>query len=309
MTCPTATAWGDIRGDALAGPGWDAERGELLWIDDAAGTLRRARVREGEPIELTGHQVGPGLGCAVPASAGGWLLARGAALVHLDPRGSVRQLCHLDSYAARPRRMSAGGCDPQGRFWAVGAPYDSGAESCLYRMDLDGALVAVHSGLRADRGIGWSPDGATMYLCGPATPGQREAGGQVTAFDFDGRSGWPTRRRVLVEIDPAEGAPSGLAVDDEGHVWLTLSGGWQLRRYDPTGALAKTVRLPVAQPTGCAFGGPERGVLYVTSTRHGLDPRRSAAQPQAGRVLAVAAGVTGPPCAPFRGTVLRASPV
>jgi sugar lactone lactonase YvrE len=307
MTNRTATACGDIRGEALAGPGWDAERGELLWIETSVGVLRRARVRDGAPHGLTGHQVGPELGCAVPASVGGWLLALGAGFAHLEPGGGVRQLGHLEAFAARPRRLSTGGCDPQGRFWAIGAA--GGGDACLYRMDLDGTVVAVCSGLRADHGIGWSPDGATMYVCGPAGSGRDAAGGQVTAFDFDGRSGWPTRRRVLVEIDPAEGTPRGLAVDDEGCLWLALFGGWQLHRYHPSGALETTVRLPVAWPTGCAFAGPERDGLYVTSTRRGLDAWRLADQPEAGRMFVVAAGVTGSPCAPFRGTVLRASPV
>ncbi len=299
----TATACGDLRGELLDGPGWDADRAELFCCDTSAGVLRRARIVNGRPSEVGWHRLGATPGCVAPASAGGWLVAISDGFAHLGQDGTVRPLARPKARFPFATQMNDGGCDPQGRFWAGGSAGDQRAGGgSLYRMDLDGSVVCVLSGLSAAGGIGWSPDGATMYHIDALT-------GQVVAYDFDGRIGWPTGRRVLVEIDPAEGTPDGLAVDDDGCLWVALFGGWQVRRYDPTGALAGVVRLPAQQPTACAFGGPGRDTLYITTARQGLDERRRAEQPDAGRVFAVEAGVSGPARAPYRGTVLRASPV
>jgi L-arabinonolactonase len=73
-----------------------------------------------------------------------------------------------------------------------------------------------------------------------------------------------------------------------------------VRRYDPSGALAESVPMPVSQPSCCCLGGPARSTLYVSSARVGLPQSRLAAEPDAGRVFAVETRMTGPPATPFR---------
>ena len=61
--------------------------------------------------------------------------------------------------------MNDGACDPQGRFWAgtlADDHHDGGG--ALYRLDRDGRTELVLDGLTISNGMGWSPDGATMYL-------------------------------------------------------------------------------------------------------------------------------------------------
>jgi len=62
------------------GARWDAERGELLWVDINAGVLRRA-VEDGAGLRtLAAVGLGEPLGAATtvhPGSGGGWLLAAG----------------------------------------------------------------------------------------------------------------------------------------------------------------------------------------------------------------------------------------
>ena len=66
--------------------------------------------------------------------------------------------------------MNDGACDPQGRFWAGTMAYDEapGAGS-LYRLELDGRCTQVLTGLTISNGIGWSPEGTTMYLADSGT--------------------------------------------------------------------------------------------------------------------------------------------
>lgn len=74
-----------------------------------------------------------------------------------------------------------------------------------------------------------------------------------------------------------------------------------MTRYDPTGRVARVVRLPVQRPTCPAFGGANLDVLYVTSASINLSAAERARQPWAGALLAVDPGVRGLPEARFAG--------
>jgi sugar lactone lactonase YvrE len=182
--------------------------------------------------------------------------------------------------------MNDGACDPQGRFWAGSMALDerSGAGN-LYRLDPGGEVTTVLGGLTIANGLGWSPDGATMYHAdsGPGT---------ITAYDFDADSGQIERPRVIARS--RRGVPDGLTLDDEGLLWVALFGGACVVRYDPAGREVARIALPVSQPTCCALVGTR---LFITTASRDVAAR----EPHAGRLFAADVGVTGPPCAPYVG--------
>jgi sugar lactone lactonase YvrE len=192
--------------------------------------------------------------------------------------------------------MNDGICDPQGRFWAGTMAYDEApGAGCLYRLELDGSCTQVLTGLTISNGIGWSPDGTTMYLADSGTA-------DISAFDFDPATGDLSRRRTIVHITTANAVPDGLTVDHRGDLWVALWNGGALARYHPDGSLLDTIPLPVDRPTSCAFGGTGGATLFITTAREGLDDTALARQPDAGRLLRLdSPGVTGPPCVPYRG--------
>ncbi|WP_413804432.1 SMP-30/gluconolactonase/LRE family protein [Streptomyces sp. OE57] len=282
-------------GDLPEGPGWDASRAELQWVDIYEGVLHRASANGVRLREVRRYHTGVRLGAAVPASEGGWLLAVARGFAHLSANGTLTSLHELDAHRGDNMRMNDGACDPQGRFWAGSLSYDKSAGAgTVYRMDLDGTVTPVLGGVTVSNGIGWSPGGDTMYHVDTAV-------GTVTAFDFDGDDGRIGRRRQLVRIDPREGAPDGLAVDDDGCLWVALWRGGQVRRFDPTGRHLATVHLPVTKPTACTFGGSNGRTLYITTARFRLRAEELAAQPDAGRLFMVEAGVSGPARSSYRG--------
>ncbi|HEY6425258.1 MAG TPA: SMP-30/gluconolactonase/LRE family protein [Pseudonocardiaceae bacterium] len=278
------------------GPRWDAARGELLWVDVLAGRLYRARLSaDGQLHVLQTFQVPCHLGAAAPAVSGGYVLAAGPGFLHVDDAGMVGELAQPE--AGHPDvRMNDGACDPQGRFWAGTVAYDeTPGAGCLYRLELDGRCTQVLTGLTISNGIGWSPDGTTMYLADSGT-------GEISAFDFDPATGELGHRRTVVHITAANAVPDGLTVDHDGGIWVALWDGGALVRYHPDGSLLATVPLPVDRPTSCAFGGIGEGTLFVTTAREGLDEAALARQPDAGRLLRLdSPGATGPPCTPYRG--------
>jgi sugar lactone lactonase YvrE len=237
------------------------------------------------------------VGAVAPAIGGGYVLAAGTGFVYVDDAGAVEELAQPEA-GRTDVRMNDGACDPQGRFWAGTMAYDeSPGAGVLYRLELDGTCTRVLSGLTIANGIGWSPDGATMYLADSGT-------GLVEAFAFDGATGDLSEHRTLVRIQQPGVVPDGLTVDQEGGIWVALWGGGAVVRYGPHGAPLATVRLPVDQPTSCAFGGAELATLFVTTARAGLDEAALDRQPHAGHVFRFdGLGVTGMPCAPYRGRI------
>jgi len=106
----------------------------------------------------------------------------------------------------------------------------------------------------------------------------------------DGSLGAPAPHIVIEE---GAGYPDGSVIDAEGCLWVALFGGWAVRRYDPSGALLRTVRFPVANVTKIAFGGRDLRTAYATTARHGLDAKALDAQPLAGNLFAFDPGVAG----------------
>jgi sugar lactone lactonase YvrE len=144
----------------------------------------------------------------------------------------------------------------------------------LYRFDPDGTLRTVLSGITLSNGLGWNAGDRLMYYVD--SPTQR-----VDVLDFDVASGAVANRRPLAVIPEADGIPDGLAVDDEGGIWVALYGGAQVRRFDPDGRVSGSVEVPVPRVTACCFAGNR---MYVTA-REGL--------------YALEVPYSGPPARPF----------
>ena len=297
MSPVRVSAWPLPPGRLSEGPRWDEARGELLWVDILGRGFHRAAVTvDGRPQDVRTMALDRHVGAVAPVAGGGYVLAAGQGFLFVGEDGA-RELAQPEAGRADVR-MNDGACDPQGRFWAGTMAYDeSPGAGVLYRLELDGRCSTVLTGLTISNGIGWSPDGATMYL-------SDSGAGVVEAFDFDGVTGAVDGRRTLVRIDRPGVAPDGLTVDEEGDVWVGLYGGWAVDRYGPDGSLRDTVPIPAAQATSCAFGGADRRTLFVTTGREGLDGAALERQPDAGRVFAVTGlDARGTGCAPYRGRI------
>jgi sugar lactone lactonase YvrE len=298
VTAPRVTAWSLEPGLLSEGPRWHEERQELLWVDILGRSVHWATLTtSGRPDRLRTIALDRHVGAVAPVAGGGYVLAAGQGFMFIDAAGSARELAQPEAGHVQVR-MNDGACDPQGRFWAGTMAYDeSPGAGTLYRLELDGRCGTVLTGLTISNGIGWSPDGAVMYLSDSGT-------GLVEAFDFDGSSGAISGRRTLVQIDQPGMAPDGLTVDEEGDIWVALYGGWAVNRYGPDGSLRANVPIPVAQATSCAFGGGDRRTLFVTTGRERLEESALERQPDAGRVFSVTGlDARGPSCALYRGRI------
>jgi sugar lactone lactonase YvrE len=275
------------------GARWDARREELLRVDIVAGQVYRDRVAEDGRLLLVRRYEIPGtVGAVAPVEGDdGWLLAAGRGFLHLAVDGSLRTLAEV---APAGTRMNDGACDPRGRFWAGTVAHDQRrGGGTLYQLDGDGQTRVMLDGLTISNGLGWSPDGATMYLVdtGP---------GVVHAFAFDAERGAIANGRVLIDVPDSVGSPDGMTVDAAGDLWVAIYGGGRIHRYAPDGRLRQTLSVPAAQSTSCAFAGPGLHRLYVTTATEDWSDEQRRAEPAAGLVYHLDTDATGRPASPFR---------
>ncbi|HSY16414.1 MAG TPA: SMP-30/gluconolactonase/LRE family protein [Jatrophihabitantaceae bacterium] len=266
------------------GPAWDPAVGQLRFVDMMTGDLLTLRPDGGADRV----HVGTVAAAWRPHTSGGVIVAveRGFALLADD--GTVRTLPEVFTDPAI--RMNDGGCDPQGRFYCGTMAYDgtSGAGT-VYRLDLDGSVSAVLTGVSISNGIVWSLDGQTVYYVD--TPTKR-----VDAFDFLAEAGTFGQRRPVAAITAPGASPDGMTIDADGFLWVALWGGGAVHRYSPDGTLADVIDVGARQVSACAFGGPELDTLYITTSRQGLNDDE---QPGAGALFATVPGVRGVPVLPF----------
>ncbi len=264
---------------------WSVEEAALWWIDVRGPSLRRLDAAAGR---IDSFDLPETVGSIGLRAGGGLVVALGSRIAVFDPASG-----RLDTIA-RPhetydnQRFNDGRCDRQGRFWS-GTMDDVARGECgtLYRLEADRSLAPVLGPVTIPNSLAWSPDGATMYFSDTTSRA-------IMAYDFDTASGTPSRPRVFARTE-GPGTPDGSTVDCEGFLWNAEYDGWRLTRYAPDGRVDRIVPMPIARPTCCAFGGPDLATLYVTTAAQKLTAAELAAQPLAGGLLALDAGVRGLP--------------
>jgi sugar lactone lactonase YvrE len=267
------------------GPSWDEKENVLYWTDILGKRIYRYRPADGE---MSSFQLEQYVGAVVPRQSGGLALAAQRGFYSFEPTSGTMRLMAIPAEQDPDLRFNDGKCDPAGRFWAgTTSLTDRRGAAALYRMDPDGSLHRMLEGVSISNGLGWSPDGSTMYYIDTPTR-------TVAAFDYDMDTGAIRNKRTALEIPEAEGDPDGMTVDEEGKLWIAHWGGFQVARWDPvTGQKISGIRLPVPLVTSCVFGGKERNELFITTARISLSEEQLEKYPLSGAVFKVVTEVTG----------------
>ncbi len=269
-------------------PVWDAEQETLWWVDLLKGELHRWRQSEGCDLVCS---LGKSLGFVVPSVEGGFIAGTGDGLGILDAEGRFRLVVPMD-IRKQGFRINDGKCDVHGRLWFGTMSDETHQGGCLYVVRDNWGLELVRQNMGVPNGMGWSPDGETMYL---ADTGAR----QLEIWRYDPGGGSLVDLQVVVSFGADEGGPDGLTVDRDGCVWVCLWGGHGLRRYAPDGTLLESLQLPALNAASCTFGGPSFVDLYITTARYGLTPSALADWPGSGGVYRCRPAVGGLPVDTF----------
>ena len=113
------------------------------------------------------------------------------------------------------------------------------------------------------------PNGLTLTRDGKTLIVDDTVGPVVFAYDVAPDGSVKNKRNFVQLRDIPEGKESGadgLALDSEDRIYITTLTGVQV--FDAKGQYLGTIKVP-RQPANVAFGGPDKGVLYITA-REGL---------------------------------------
>ncbi|MGY6498222.1 MAG: SMP-30/gluconolactonase/LRE family protein [Microcella sp.] len=266
------------------GPVIDPRTGALVRVDIVAGGLHEVDLATGRSTSLIVPTL---LGAVAPRSS-----HPGFAAAVSDGFGVIvdGELTVIDRCLPEPDlRMNDAKSDARGRLWAGSCALDfQPGRGRLHRWDGDTPSVIAATGRVLPNGLGWSPDSRRMYLADSMTH-------EVLVADFDLDGGAVGEFRPWVRVE--SGLPDGLAVDQDGAVWVAVWGGSEVLRFAPDGELVARVPMPVSQPSSCTIAAD--GTLYITSARAGLSEEALLLEPRAGSVFALAVGVPGVPIAPM----------
>lgn len=268
----------------IEGPTWISNRG-LAFSDVLFGGIYLLD-NEGGVEVLFEHRKGVG-GMALHASGGlvvsgrniGYKGFNGGATITLLERDEAAGLVGFNDLTTDARgRIYAGGLGSSPVFADGREP----ASQNLYLIDLEGGVRVVGEDIQLTNGLGFSPDGRTLYHSD-----SRRRSVYCYAVADDGGLGAKT---VFAECE--RGVPDGLVVSEDGAVWVALAGGGQgVAIYSADGTFLEHIEIPHPMCTSVCFGGTDRRDLYIVSGSDGLEGDRS------GGIFKVRTQVAGLPVA------------
>lgn len=265
------------------GPVWDAADDALLVSDVPRNVVLRWKEGEGlreflSPSGYTGEEpfTGP-----EPGSNGLIFDAQGRLLlcqhgdrrvVRREPDGSITVIA--DRYDGKrfnsPNDLVFG---PNGDLYFTDPPYglpgrfDSPEKELdfqgVYRVSSDGTVSLLTTELEAPNGIGFSPDGSTLYVSSSGS----DHGWMAFPVLEDGSIGEGHRFAEVTSDDPGE--PDGLVIDVDGNLFATGPGGVHVFAPDGT----RLGRIVTGVPTGNVAWGDDGTVLYIAANHRILRVR------------------------------------
>ncbi|MGB4944086.1 MAG: SMP-30/gluconolactonase/LRE family protein [Trichococcus flocculiformis] len=244
----------------LEGPHWDAQNNLIYCVSIEDNMIYAIDPETGEVGTYLTE--GP-VGCAVLDQKGMILEAEKSGIFRIDPRTKEKQLV-AKAHDDERIRYNDGKLDPKGRLLVGTMGYDKTyeGESALYAIEKDGTVRTVLDGLTLANGMGWSPDGKTLYFIDTPTK-------KVGSYAYDPETGEAIFEKYVIEITDGSN-PDGMCVDMEGMIWVAQYGGEKVCRWDPeSGGKLEEIRMPVKNVTSCCLGGENLEYLYITTAKDG----------------------------------------
>jgi sugar lactone lactonase YvrE len=185
-------------------------------------------------------------------------------------------------------RCNDGACDSSGRLWlgTMHLEHKKGA-GALYCIDTNLNLHKKLDHTTISNGLVWSLDNKQLYYIDSPTQ-------VVQSFIFEEESGEISFNKNVVRVPVEMGTPDGMAIDEEGMLWIAHWGGFGLYRWNPNnGQLIEKIELPVPQVTSCSFVGENLDYLMITTAKENLNEEELKKYPESGNTFFVKTGVKG----------------
>jgi D-xylonolactonase len=267
----------------IEGPVWDPARG-LIFSDVINGGAMCLSV-DGTLTPVIEHRRGMG-GMALHADGG--MIVSGRNISHKPADGGSTTVLIPDDPDNGRVGFNDLTTDSAGRIYAGSLGFrpvggdDKPKPGELWCIDLDGSTRVVGHDVMLTNGLGFSPDGRKLYH----SDSLRDV---VRVYDVEDK-GDLSPHRTFATI--ATGIPDGLAVAEDGSVWVALAHGSSVQVFNPDGSTRAEIPCPLPMVTSVCFGGDDLRTLYVVT---GSD---DSGRDDAGTVFSIQVDVAGLPLAP-----------
>lgn len=268
-------------------PVWHKERRSCFWVDIEGKKLYEYNWAE-KTIQC--HEFEYRISLIVPGQDGNVFLGLqgGVGKYNLDS-GNLSWVTDL-GVDWKNHRCNDGACDRKGRLWIgtmeLNCKKEAGSVYCIEKNELVEKKIEKVS---ISNGLAWSADNKRLYYTDSLTH-------EIWSFMYDGNSGNIVFEKIAVRVPEEMGIPDGMAMDEEGMLWVALWGGFGVGRWNVlTGEMIDFIRLPVPHVSSCAFAGDELDQLVITTAREGMNDDQLAQYPESGHIFIVNPGVKGLP--------------
>src|SRR5260221_9157274 len=246
------------------GPMWHTKRKTYFWVDiDGYGFYEYALTGGAAKFFKTPDKVS----ILIEHNDDELLLGLKGGLAKFDlVTNQLHWLMDIDREIVN-NRCNDGACDSKGRLWigTMDMEFEPGAGS-LYCIDEHMTLKKMLDHTTISNGLVWSPDNRRLYYIDTPTR-------KVQSFIFDEISGNIRFEKDIIHIPEKKGSPDGMAIDEEGMLWIAQWGGFGVYRWDPiSGQQTGLIQLPVPNVSSCVFAGEALDHLLITTARQDLSP-------------------------------------
>ena len=269
-------------GSVTEGPVWDGEN--LLFTHIAASRIYRC---DHKTDEITVWREGTNRTNGLAHDEQGRLFgccSGGRAILRFDPDGNNVVIADgFDGHQLNtPNDLAV---DRQGRIWFTNPWNTTNIDATeIEEAGLRAVLCAtpqangtysvarVETDSTMPNGILVSIDGKTLYVA-ESNSDDASIDRELRAYPIkdDGFLGpYETLHAFGTNKREAQRGIDGMCLDREGNIiatagWPSSGPGPLIYVFDPKGRVIETHPVPCIRPTNCAFGGPDRATLYVTS--------------------------------------------
>lgn len=247
-----ASGYGTIEGPTLDGDG------NLYFSDVPGGGVYRLSP-DGAVTQVIPKRRGVGGICL---HADGGLVVSGRNIAHVRD-GVTRAIVDRGELPVIDG-IAAGGfndihADARGRVYAGAtrrADNDERVAAELLLIRGPGDFTALYDDVIGSNGIAVTPDGTTIFH---SETGRRAV--RVSRFVEDDAVEMTARWST----EEMGGTPDGLALDEEGNVWVAFYRGGCIACFTPEGRPLARIDLPATLVTSLCFGGPDGRFLYIVT--------------------------------------------
>jgi gluconolactonase len=239
----------------VEGPVYDPQRG-LVFSDVLNGGVHALNLSTGAVETLIPHR--RGIGGMAPHISGGFVVSGRNVAVKIPGQEGTHVL--LDANAVKKPGL-------------------------LCMIDVDGSAHTLASGIQLTNGIAVSADGKRLYhndLDAHTT--------LVYALHDDGTVG---EKQPLI-VHPNDGHPDGMAVAQDGSIWIAMAHHGCVRVFNPDGSERRKLDVPLPMVTSMCFGGSDLQELFIVTGSVG------AGRENAGTIYRERVDVPGVPIHPAR---------